>query len=81
MTCLGELESFIHTDTPDLPLLLKTALVHVQFETERSFLESNDSFGRLLIAFLLCEHGVLREPLLYPCLFFKQDRAAYYEHL
>ena len=29
MECLGALESFIHADTADLPLLVKAALVHV----------------------------------------------------
>jgi Fic family protein len=79
--CLGALEAFIHADTPDLPLLLKAALVHVQFETIHPFLDGNGRLGRLLITFLLCERGVLREPLLYLSLFFKQNRQTYYDHL
>ena len=75
------MESFIHTDTPDLPLLVKAALVHVQFETIHPFLDGNGRLGRLLITFLLCERGVLREPLLYLSLFFKQNRQTYYDHL
>jgi Fic family protein len=81
MDCLGALESFIHADTPDLPLLVKAALVHVQFETIHPFLDGNGRLGRLLITFMLCERGILREPLLYLSLFFKQNRMAYYEHL
>jgi Fic family protein len=81
VACLGDLERFIHTDMPDLPLLVKAALVHVQFETIHPFLKGNGRLGRLLITFLMCEHGVLREPLLYLSLFFKQNRTAYYEHL
>jgi Fic family protein len=81
MDCLGELETFIHADTPDLPLLVKAALVHVQFETIHPFLDGNGRLGRLLITFLLCERDVLREPLLYLSLFFKQNRQAYYDHL
>ncbi len=81
MECLGALESFIHTDTPDVPLLVKAALVHVQFETIHPFLDGNGRLGRLLITFLMCERGVLREPLLYLSLFFKQNRQAYYDHL
>ncbi len=34
--------------------------------------------GRLLITFLLCHAGVLREPLLYLSLYFKQNRPTYY---
>src|ERR1700712_1646486 len=81
MDCLGALESFIHTETDDLPLLVKAALVHVQFETIHPFLDGNGRLGRLLITFLMCERGVLREPLLYLSLFFKQNRQTYYEHL
>jgi Fic family protein len=50
MECLGALESFIHTDTPDLPLLVKAALVHVQFETIHPFLDGNGRLGRFLTA-------------------------------
>jgi Fic family protein len=81
MDCLGALETFIHTDPPDLPLLVKAALVHVQFETIHPFLDGNGRLGRLLITFLMCERGILREPLLYLSLFFKQNRQTYYEHL
>jgi Fic family protein len=81
MGCLGALGSFIHTDTPDLPLLVKAALVHVQFETIHPFLDGNGRLGRLLITFLMCERGILREPLLYLSLFFKQNRQTYYDHL
>jgi len=78
---LGDLETFIHADTPQLPLLVKAALVHVQFETIHPFLDGNGRLGRLLITFLLCERGILREPLLYLSLFFKQNRQTYYELL
>lgn len=81
MDCLSALESFIHTERPDLPLLVKAALVHVQFETIHPFLDGNGRLGRLLITFLFCERGILREPLLYLSLFFKQNRQTYYEHL
>lgn len=81
MDCLGALETFIHADTPELPQLVKAAMVHVQFETIHPFLDGNGRLGRLLITFLLCERGILREPLLYLSLFFKQNRQAYYDHL
>jgi Fic family protein len=81
MDCLGALENFIHTDSPEMPLLVKAALVHVQFETIHPFLDGNGRLGRLLITFLMCERGILREPLLYLSLFFKQNRQTYYEHL
>jgi Fic family protein len=36
---LGQLETFIHADTPRRPLLVKPALAHVQFETIHPFLD------------------------------------------
>lgn len=81
MECLGELEKFIHADHPPLPILVKAALVHVQFETIHPFLDGNGRLGRLLIAFLLCAAGSLQEPILYLSLFFKTHRATYYDLL
>jgi Fic family protein len=62
-------------------VLLKAALAHVQFETIHPFLDGNGRLGRLLIALLLCEQKVLREPMLYLSLYFKTHRQYYYELL
>ena len=64
-----------------MPPLLKAALVHVQFATIHPFLDGNGRLGRLLIVLQLVADGVLREPMLYPSLFFKTHRALYYELL
>lgn len=78
--CMGELERFLHA--PDSPgALIKAALAHVQFETIHPFLDGNGRVGRLLIAFILHHEGVLRQPLLYLSLYFKQHRAEYYRLL
>lgn len=76
--CMGELEKFLHSDTP---ALVKAALAHLQFETIHPFLDGNGRIGRLLITLLLCHEGVLRQPLLYPSLYFKQNRQRYYDEL
>ena len=81
MDCMGSLELFLHEDRPDLPLLIRAGLAHVQFETIHPFLDGNGRLGRLLITFLLCAAGVLREPILYLSLYFKQHRQAYYDLL
>jgi Fic family protein len=81
MECMGHLERFLHEERPEMPLLVKVALVHVQFETIHPFLDGNGRLGRLLITFLLCAGGALREPILYLSLFFKKNRPAYYELL
>lgn len=79
--CMGDLERFLHHDSPEIPILVKAGLVHVQFETIHPFLDGNGRLGRLLITFLLCAQGVLQEPILYLSLYFKTNRAAYYELL
>ena len=78
---LGDLEKFLHDDTIRLPILVKAALVHAQFETIHPFLDGNGRLGRLLITFILCAEGLLKEPLLYLSLYFKTHRQAYYHHL
>lgn len=79
--CMGRLELFLHDRPEPTPALLKAALAHVQFETIHPFPDGNGRLGRLLITLLLCEHKVLREPLLYLSLYFKTHRRYYYELL
>jgi Fic family protein len=81
LECLGALEKFLHNDPVKTPLLIKAALAHVQFETIHPFLDGNGRLGRLLITFLFCAEGALREPLLYLSLYFKQYRQQYYDLL
>lgn len=81
MECMGELEKFLHDERVNLPLLVRAALAHVQFETIHPFLDGNGRVGRLLVALLLCAEGVLKEPLLYVSLFLKANRDRYYDLL
>jgi Fic family protein len=79
--CMGALERFLHDEPERTSPIMKAALAHVQFETIHPFLDGNGRVGRLLITLLLCVEGILREPLLYLSLYFKQHRARYYELL
>jgi Fic family protein len=79
--CLTSLERFLNDEPEPVPPLIKAALAHVQFETIHPFLDGNGRLGRLLIVLQLVADGVLREPMLYPSLFFKAHRALYYELL
>jgi Fic family protein len=79
--CMAALERFFHATDDGLPVLVRAALAHVQFETIHPFLDGNGRVGRLLITLLLCHAGVLREPLLYLSLYLKQNRKTYYEML
>lgn len=78
---LADLERFIHDPAPTLPSLVRIALVHVQFETIHPFLDGNGRIGRLLIAALLEQWGLLPEPLVYLSSYFKQNQSEYYRRL
>ncbi|MEY3519864.1 MAG: hypothetical protein RLZZ177_579 [Pseudomonadota bacterium] len=80
---LADLESFIHqTDTPDtLPPLVRIGLVHVQFETIHPFLDGNGRIGRLLIAALMEQWGLLSQPLVYVSAYLKQHQSEYDQRL
>ena len=79
--CLAAFERFLNDQPEATSPLLKAALAHVQFETIHPFLDGNGRIGRLLIVLQLVADGVLREPLLYPSLFFRTHRSLYYELL
>lgn len=79
--CWAALEQFIN-DLPEATApVIKAALAHVQFETIHPFMDGNGRLGRLLIPLILVEAGILKEPLLYLSVFFKQYRDTYYQLL
>lgn len=78
---MSNLEMYLHDEFEATPILIKAAVGHAQFETIHPFLDGNGRVGRLLITLLMCSEGILRRPLLYLSLYFKQNRDAYYDHL
>lgn len=81
MIALDNLERFIHDQPERTPPLLKAGLAHAQFETIHPFLDGNGRVGRLLVTLLLCAEGALAQPFLYLSLYFKENRAEYYDLL
>ena len=59
---MSDLGKYIHSDSKDLPFLIKLGLIHVQFETIHPFLDGNGRIGRLLIILLLCEKKFSSNP-------------------
>lgn len=79
--CWAALEQFINDVPEPTAPVIKAALAHVQFETIHPFMDGNGRLGRLLIPLILVEAGILKEPLLYLSVFFKQYRDTYYHLL
>ena len=79
--CMAGLLSFINDAELQLPLLVRAALAHMQFETIHPFFDGNGRVGRLLISLMLHQGGMLGQPILYLSLYLKRHRASYYNHL
>jgi Fic family protein len=79
-TALHNVENFLHAKDP-MPYLVRAGIAHAQFETIHPFVDGNGRLGRLLITFMLCEHKILRKPLLYLSHFFKKNHSEYYDRL
>lgn len=58
---LDDWEMYLHDAAPQLPLLIRCALVHYQFEAIGPFLDGNARLGRLFI--ILCLVALGRLPL------------------
>ncbi|HEX7255453.1 MAG TPA: Fic/DOC family N-terminal domain-containing protein [Gaiellaceae bacterium] len=78
---LDDWERWVNDDSIRLPILIKVALAHYQFETLHPFIDGNGRVGRLLIVLTLVESRNLRVPLLNVSPFFEDTRDEYIDHL
>ena len=77
---MSALETYMNAEDT-LDPLIRTALVHYQFETIHPFLDGNGRIGRLLITLFLMEENLLSTPALYISYFLKQNRIEYYDRM
>lgn len=68
--------NYINQDD-DMPLLLKCALMHYQFETIHPFCNGNGRIGRALITLYLCKKNITIKPLLYISGYFEAHKREY----
>jgi Fic family protein len=81
LEALDRWERDIHIDPDPLPLLVRLAVAHYQFEAIHPFRDGNGRVGRLLIPLLLCANERLSDPLLYMSAFFERHRDEYVDLL
>jgi Fic family protein len=72
---------YMNDKKADSTALRRAGIAHAQFETIHPFYDGNGRIGRMLISLMLTSEGLLRQPLLYLSLYFKQNRSEYYELL
>lgn len=77
---LSAFERFVNTPS-DIPLLVRLAMIHYQFEAIHPFEDGNGRLGRLLLSLLLDSERALPHPVLYLSAYFERHRSDYYEHL
>lgn len=77
---MGELEKFIHSESP-LDPLVKMALIHHQFETIHPFYDGNGRTGRIINILYLVKEQLLDTPILYLSRYISQTKAEYYHGL
>jgi len=78
---LDDWEKYLHIEIPKLPLLVRCALLHYQFETIHPFLDGNGRLGRLFIILYLVHQRRLSAPLLYLSNYFDARKEEYYDRL
>ena len=78
---LTDWELFINDPSPRLPILVRCALMHYQFETIHPYLDGNGRIGRLLVGLMLIQAGRLFTPILYLSGYLEAHRQEYYDRL
>jgi Fic family protein len=80
---LDDLEKYLNEEPSptSLPLLIKAALAHYQFEAIHPFRDGNGRVGRLLITLSVIAWGLIGDPLLYMSSYFEKRRDEYVDRM
>ena len=78
---LGDFDKFMNREDDNLPVLIRLAMMHYQFESIHPFLDGNGRIGRLMIPLYLLSQKELAKPCFYISYYFEEHRNTYYEAL
>jgi Fic family protein len=82
-SCVEDLVRLLQRTPPEedqleIPIVMRMAIVHAQFETIHPFMDGNGRVGRILLPLMLAAEGY---PPVYLAGFLKANQQAYYEYL
>jgi Fic family protein len=77
----GMEELFRVIENQEMPVLLRAALAHAEFEALHPFEDGNGRVGRMLITLMLWQGGAISEPHFYISRFFEDHKDDYLESL
>lgn len=78
---MDELISFMNNETDGLNPLIKSAMIHSQFESIHPFSDGNGRIGRVLVSLYLYKAKVINFPFFYISEAINMDKAVYYRML
>jgi Fic family protein len=68
---------FLYIDKSEHPILIKTAIMHVEFESLHPFQDGNGRIGRMLITLLLWSSGIISAPHFYISGYMEENKDLY----
>ncbi len=77
---MGNMENYINENN-DLDPLIKSAILHYQFEAIHPFGDGNGRTGRILMVLYLVQSQILTYPILYISGYINQNKSEYYRRL
>lgn len=72
---------FQYLEESDLPALIKTAVMHLEFEALHPFQDGNGRIGRMLITLNLWKENLLSQPHFYISGYFEENKEEYIQHM
>lgn len=78
---MSNLETYINDPKDELDELVRTAIIHAQFETIHPFIDGNGRIGRILIPLYMYNKGVIESPNFFLSETLERDKHKYYRFL